>query len=578
MSSTTELIEKHSLKNDLIFRFKMAVHTAKRSFKNLVDAPLRFSDTNELKNAKVIAVSESELWNAKDNQYNWFLTAGKIENLRVAARNLNGIEVKANKVFSFWKHIGKPTKRKGYVVGREIREGCIVPTIAGGLCQMSNALYDAALKAGFEIVERHKHTRVIQGSLAEKDRDATVKWNYVDLRFKSKNAFRIEIEFTADKLLVKFRSQDANLESNETESTMLTSKINDCYSCGNTVCFKHPGKIPERKLNDITAYILDEKSTEFETYLATISKVEDYFIVPFSLNDKIKINRFLWDSKNDGHTKSFAIMSIKRSLHLRLQARRKKNIPSLLLSCDEKIVRSILKMIPSECTHIVVSQNLLPFAYKYGLLWGRTYDVLMTRLPIEHLQARLDVLKNNFPQSITAADFRVNQDLLDLEKMALNKARKLISPHSEIVKLYHHKAVQLDWQKPAVKNQLRKGDKIIFPASALARKGAFEMRQLLLDLNLSIHVLGKAQEHDGFWKGINIRYANNLEDARLLVLPAYVEHHPKLILRALAMGIPVITTAACGLNPQEKLIIVPVGDYKALKEEVQKFLNRVEGL
>jgi vancomycin resistance protein YoaR len=69
---------------------------------------------------------------AKDNQYNWFLTAGKIENLRVAARNLNGIEVKANKVFSFWKHIGKPTKRKGYVVGREIREGCIVPTIAGG--------------------------------------------------------------------------------------------------------------------------------------------------------------------------------------------------------------------------------------------------------------------------------------------------------------------------------------------------------------------------------------------------------------------------------------------------------------
>ena len=72
------------------------------------------------------------------------MTAGKIENLRISTKKLHGLEGKANETFSFWKHIGNPNFGQDYVIGREIREGCIVPTIAAGLCQLSNALYDAA--------------------------------------------------------------------------------------------------------------------------------------------------------------------------------------------------------------------------------------------------------------------------------------------------------------------------------------------------------------------------------------------------------------------------------------------------
>ena len=57
---------------------------------------------------------------------------------------------------------------------------------------MSNALYDAALKAGFEIVERHGHSRVLPGAMAEAGRDATIFWNYVDLRFRP--AFDVQME------------------------------------------------------------------------------------------------------------------------------------------------------------------------------------------------------------------------------------------------------------------------------------------------------------------------------------------------------------------------------------------------
>ena len=92
----------------------------------------------------------------------------------------------------------------GFVEGRELREGCIIPNIGGGLCQLSNALYDAALKANFEIVERHAHTQIVAGSLAELGRDATVFWNYVDLRFRSPAPFRIETRLDSGELVVRF--------------------------------------------------------------------------------------------------------------------------------------------------------------------------------------------------------------------------------------------------------------------------------------------------------------------------------------------------------------------------------------
>ena len=67
------------------------------------------------------------------------------------------------------------------MAGRELREGCIIPVVGGGLCQFECALTYAALSAGFEIIERHAHTQVIPLT-REVARDATVFWNYVDLR------------------------------------------------------------------------------------------------------------------------------------------------------------------------------------------------------------------------------------------------------------------------------------------------------------------------------------------------------------------------------------------------------------
>lgn len=134
------------------------------------------------------------------------LQLGKVQNLRIAAKALNGLVIPAGQVFSFWAQVGMPTRSRGYVEGRELRQGCIIPTVAGGLCQMSNSLHLAAVRAGCEIVERHGHTAQVPGSPFAPGEDATVFWNYVDLRFRSRQAVRLKVRLSESDLLVALES------------------------------------------------------------------------------------------------------------------------------------------------------------------------------------------------------------------------------------------------------------------------------------------------------------------------------------------------------------------------------------
>src|SRR4051812_22151805 len=85
----------------VIFRGKASLLQIKRGTKNLFDKDLRsFPLTNSLKDAPVIAESKTALWTEKEPGEQ-FLLAGKIHNLRLAVRKLNGLEVSAGFVFSF---------------------------------------------------------------------------------------------------------------------------------------------------------------------------------------------------------------------------------------------------------------------------------------------------------------------------------------------------------------------------------------------------------------------------------------------------------------------------------------------
>ena len=208
MTANTDIAKQRKIptrKEHFVFRGKTALLQIRRGFDDLIyKRVVRHARRSDLADESVIATSKTPLWTEIEPEER-FLVAGKIHNLRLAIRELDGVEVPANEIFSFWKHVGRANRLKGYVEGRELREGCIIPNIGGGLCQISNALYDAAMDANFEIIERHAHTQIVAGSLAEKDRDATVFWNYVDLRFRSEKPFRIEAKLDEKDLTVRFK-------------------------------------------------------------------------------------------------------------------------------------------------------------------------------------------------------------------------------------------------------------------------------------------------------------------------------------------------------------------------------------
>lgn len=188
----------------IVFGIKSRLLRLRRALSNLLlNRVKRFSFQTFTGQPLLVSESISFLW-TEVNAAEKFLQAGKVENLRLATRALNGLHIPANQIFSFWRHVGRPSKWRGYRQGRELRQGCIIPTIGGGLCQLSNALYDAALKAGCLILERHQHSQIIPGSLAEQGRDATVFWNYIDLRFSYHQDLYIEAILSKDQLIVRY--------------------------------------------------------------------------------------------------------------------------------------------------------------------------------------------------------------------------------------------------------------------------------------------------------------------------------------------------------------------------------------
>jgi hypothetical protein len=572
MTEKKGLAEKHNFLNEARFRLKTFLLIARRSFKNLFSSTSRHSISTEMIHAPLLGSSESELWNPFDNDQNWILTAGKIENLRIAVKQIHGLVVPPNQVFSFWKHIGNPNLGKGYVVGREIREGCIVPTKAGGLCQLSNGLYDAALKANFNIIERHKHSKIIQGSLAEQNRDATVKWNYIDLQFSSPRGFRIEAVMTSEKLLIRLKGEKIDEEplASQPATTQPASKLNDCYSCGNQACFKHPTGLQKKHKQSITTFILDEKWPEFETYIQSIKTPKDVFIVPWASASWPKIPRYAWNAAAANPTRATTLATMRRMMGSRWATFTGKNIFSLQLGWDKNMAALAAKKIPVESNHLVISQNLLPYLYEQGVLAGRTYDVLMVRLPLEKLHTRLNLAFSLHQQSTTLNDFRADAQLTDLENQALTQARKIISPHTELIEMFKNKAITLPWQTPSSPTEtiIPTGKKILYPATTLGRKGAYEVKKLAQQFNLSLVIGAQIKEEVNFWQGVNTEPASPdiFAEVAFMLYPMYVEQQPRLILKALAKGITVITTTACGLPPTPNLVMVPPGNYQAFEQ------------
>ncbi|MCL5057787.1 MAG: VanW family protein [Actinobacteria bacterium] len=109
--------------------------------------------------------------------------ADRSYNIKIAASALDGIIIPPSEVFSFNGVVGSRSTEAGYKNAKVIINNELVDGLGGGVCQVSTTLYNAALLAGMEIVDRVNHS--IPVAYVPPGRDATVADNYLDFRFKN---------------------------------------------------------------------------------------------------------------------------------------------------------------------------------------------------------------------------------------------------------------------------------------------------------------------------------------------------------------------------------------------------------
>jgi vancomycin resistance protein YoaR len=196
----------------LLFQLKVAAFRAERLVRDVGRAPARLARGDAVLFDAVVAESRTPLW-GDPRLAERAMQQGKVHNLRAAARLLDRSVIPTDAVFSFWRQMGRASARRGFARGRMLQEGCLVPATGGGLCQLSNALYDVALSAGCMIVERHAHSRIVPGSTAARGRDATVAWNYVDLRFSPPCEMMLRVVVDRDDLVVRLLAREDSVSS-----------------------------------------------------------------------------------------------------------------------------------------------------------------------------------------------------------------------------------------------------------------------------------------------------------------------------------------------------------------------------
>lgn len=119
------------------------------------------------------------------------LQYNKIVNLRIASTRLDGLIVAPGETFSYWKAIGNPTARKGYLEGMVLFCGTFRPGTGGGLCQMSNLIYWMTLHTPLTVTERYRHSYDVfpdSGRTLPFGSGATCVYPYRDLMVKNETA------------------------------------------------------------------------------------------------------------------------------------------------------------------------------------------------------------------------------------------------------------------------------------------------------------------------------------------------------------------------------------------------------
>lgn len=166
----------------------------------------------------------------------------RVENLRIAAEKINGKIIYPGKTFSTNEALSPFTEESGYKYAGAYINGELVEDIGGGVCQVSSALYNAALNAELYIAERYNHSKKV--GYMDYGYDATLAGDVKDLKITNNTSAPVIIQAKLENNAVKIdivgkEEHDPgrtieffNKKTGETDSTVTYELYKNIYQNG----------------------------------------------------------------------------------------------------------------------------------------------------------------------------------------------------------------------------------------------------------------------------------------------------------------------------------------------------------
>ncbi len=129
-------------------------------------------------------------------------SSNRIHNVRTGASRISGALIGPGETFSAAERVGDVEKSTGYLPEYVIKGKETIKEYGGGLCQVSSTLFRAAIRSGFEIVERHPHAYRVSYYEPPIGMDAAIYVPWTDLKFvnNTKNWVLIQYEMSGYQL------------------------------------------------------------------------------------------------------------------------------------------------------------------------------------------------------------------------------------------------------------------------------------------------------------------------------------------------------------------------------------------
>ena len=142
------------------------------------------------------------------------LQQNKAVNISLASRTFNHLVIHPGETFSFWKNVGKTTEGRGYLDGRVIRNGRLIPGTGGGLCNLANTIHLLVRNTPLTVTELHTHSDALapdEGPRKPFANGTSVSYSSIDFRFRNDTDqdFQIIVFCKGEMLYAQLRCEHA---------------------------------------------------------------------------------------------------------------------------------------------------------------------------------------------------------------------------------------------------------------------------------------------------------------------------------------------------------------------------------